>query len=137
MPFTHGKDTEIYVTDVGGTERDFSSVSNSVSPSFETDTAESSTFGANWKQYVRGLRDLTISVEGRYDPTFDGYMFDLQNGTAATLVKYFPQGSATGAIYYSGSAILTSYEVSGDLGDTANWSAEFQFAGTAVTRGTA
>lgn len=135
MPFTHGKQTEIYVNDSGGTERDFSTVSNSVEFTHEADTAESSTFGASYKQYVNGLKDATISMEGRFDVTYDGYLSDLLGGTAV-LVKYFPQGSATGLPFYSGSAILTSYSPSSDLGDTANWSAEFQYAGGTVTRGT-
>lgn len=136
MPtFTHGKQTEIYITDAGGQERDFSAVCNSVSFTVESDQAESSTFGADWKQYVNGLKDGSISLEGRFDVEYDGYLFDLIGGTAV-LVKYFPQGSASGRPYIAGSAILVNYEPSSDLGDTANWSAEFQFAGGTVTRGT-
>lgn len=134
MPtFTHGKEAEVYISDAGGTERNFSEVCNSISLSIDADVAESSTFGADWKQYVNGLKDATLSLEGRFDVTTDGYMFGLIGGTAVR-VRVFPQGSAASNAYYQGSAILTSYEPNADLGDTGNWSAELQFAGTAVTR---
>lgn len=135
MPtFFHGKDAAVYITDSGGSERDLTSYATSVGLPVEVETAEVSTLGDDDKVYVTGLRDRTISIEGKFDATVDGYLSGLLGGTARAW-KVFPAGSAAGRPYYSGSAILTSYEVTAEIGDAVMWSAEFQNSG-AVTRGT-
>lgn len=135
MPtFFHGKDAQIFINDSSNTERELTSYGVSASLSREVDTAEASTFADDDKVYVVGLRDATLSLEGRLDATVDGYLAGLLGGTPRGW-KIFPAGSATGRPYYSGSAILTSYEPSSELGDVVGFSAEFQISGV-VTRGT-
>ena len=135
MPtFYHGKDAAVFITDSGGTERNLTDVATSVGIPVEVETAEVTTFNDDDKVYVTGLRDRTISLEGKWDATVDGYLAGLLGGTARAW-KVFPAGSASGRPYYSGSAILTSYEVSAEIGDAIGFSAEFQNSG-AVTRGT-
>lgn len=135
MPtFFHGKDAAVYVTDSGGVERNLTDYATSVGLPVEVETAEVSTLGDDDKVYVTGLRDRTISIEGKWDGTVDGYLSGLLGGTARAW-KVFPAGSAAGRPFYSGSAILTSYEVTADIGDAVGFSAEFQNSGT-VTRGT-
>lgn len=135
MPtFYHGKDAAVYITDSGGTERNLTDVSTSVGLPVEVETAEVTTFNDDDKVYVTGLRDRTISLEGKWDATVDGYLSGLLGGTARAW-KVFPAGSAAGRPFYSGSAILTSYEVTSEIGDAIGFSAEFQNSG-AVTRGT-
>lgn len=135
MPtFFHGKDAAVYVTDSGGVERNLTDYATSVGLPVEVETAEVSTLGDDDKVYVTGLRDRTISIEGKWDGTVDGYLSGLLGGTARAW-KVFPAGSAAGRPFYSGSAILTSYEVTADIGDAVGFSAEFQNSG-AVTRGT-
>lgn len=136
MPtFFHGKDAAIYINDSGGTERDLTSYGTTVGFSRDVDTAEASTFGDDDKVYVVGLRDATFTLEGMLDATVDGYLSGLLGGTAPRAFKYAPAGSVAGRPYYSGSAILTNYEPSSDIGDVVGFSAEFQVSG-AVTRGT-
>jgi hypothetical protein len=132
--FYHGKDAAVFITDSGGTERNLTDVATSVGIPVEVETAEVTTFNDDDKVYVTGLRDRTISLEGKWDATVDGYLAGLLGGTARAW-KVFPAGSASGRPYYSGSAILTSYEVSAEIGDAIGFSAEFQNSG-AVTRGT-
>jgi hypothetical protein len=135
MPtFFHGKDAEVYITDSGSTERNLTTYATSVGLPVSVETAEVSTLGDDDKVYVTGLRDRTISIEGKWDATVDGYFNGLLGGTARPW-KVFPAGSAAGRPYYSGSAILTSYEVTSDVGDAIGFSSEFQSSG-AVTRGT-
>jgi len=132
---THGKSAEIYITDSGGTSRNFTSYVHNATLPRSVDTAESSTFGDDDKTYVAGLRDATLSLEGRvHDITVDGYLTGLLGGTPRAW-KFFPEGSVTGNVYFEGSAILTSYEPNADLGDVVGFSAEFQVSG-AITRGT-
>lgn len=124
----------MYVTDSGGSERNLTSYATSVGIPVEVETAEVSTLGDDDKVYVTGLRDRTISIEGKWDATVDGYLSGLLGGTARAW-KVFPAGSAAGRPYYSGSAILTSFEVTSEIGDAVMFSAEWQNSG-AVTRGT-
>ena len=135
MPtFFHGKDAAVWITDSASTERDFTSYTTSVGIPVSVDTAEVSTLGDDDKVYVTGLRDRTISLEGQWDATVDGYLNGLLGGTPRPW-KVFPAGSTTGRPYYSGSAILTKYEVKAGVGDALGFSAEFQNSNT-VTRGT-
>ena len=135
MPtFFHGKDAEVYIADSGDTERNLTTYATSVGIPAEVETAEVSTLGDDDKVYVTGLRDRTISIEGKWDGTVDGYLSGLLGGTPRSW-KVFPAGSAAGRPFYSGSAILTSFEVSADVGDAVGFSAEFQNSG-GVTRGT-
>ena len=135
MPtFFHGKDAEVYITDSGGTERNFTSYSTSVGIPAEVETAEVSTLGDDDKVYVVGLKDATFTIEGRLDATVDGYLNGLAGGTPRAY-KIAPMGSVAGRLYYSGSCILTSYELTSELGDVVGFSAEFQNSG-APTRGT-
>lgn len=135
MPtFFHGKDGQVFITDSGGVERELTSYATSVGLPTEVETAEVTTLADDDKVYVTGLRDRTISIEGKWDATVDGYIAGLLGGTARAW-KFFPAGSAASRPYYSGSAILTSYEVTSEVGDAIGFSAEWQSSG-AVTRGT-
>lgn len=124
----------MFITDSAGTERDLTAYATSVGVPVEVETAEVTTFNDDDKVYVTGLRDRTISIEGKWDATLDGYMSGLLGGTPRAW-KVFPAGSVAGRPYVQGSAILTSYEVTSEVGDAIGFSAEFQNSG-AVTRGT-
>lgn len=132
--FFHGKNAEVYVADSGNTLRNLTEYATSVGIPVEVETAEVTTFNDDDKVYVTGLRDRTISIEGKWDATVDGYLSGLLGGTARAW-KVFPAGSAAGLPQYSGNAILTSYEVTSEVGDAIGFSAEFQNSGV-VTRGT-
>jgi len=135
MPtFFHGKDAAVWISDSGNTSRDFTAYATSVGIPVDVETAEVSTLADDDKVYVTGLRDRTISMEGKWDATVDGYLSGLLGGTARAW-KVFPAGSVSTYPVYSGNAILTSYEVSSDIGDAIGFSAEWQNSGI-VTRGT-
>lgn len=135
MAFTHGKDAKFYAT-ISGTERDLSGYLTSAGLPRQLDQAETSTLGTSWKQYVTGMKDSAIPLEGNYDPTVDGYLDAAFAAGTPGAWKFFPAGSATGSIYYIGTATCTSYEISADVGDAAKISCELQNSGT-ISRGTA
>lgn len=136
MPtFRHGKSTVFKIDDSGGTLRDISNTLTDVSFPRSIDTAESSSFGDSAKQYVVGLSDATISVSGNFDATIDGYLAGTVGQAATLSFEYGPEGSTAGYVKFSGECILTSYEVSGAIGDVVTYSAEYQVTGS-VTRGT-
>jgi len=135
MPtFQHGKSTVFKVDDSGATPRDISTAVSSVSFPREVDATETTSFGSNQRTYIVGLANSTVSVEGYFDSTFDGYLAGIVGAVAGT-IEYGPMGSTVSNIKYTAEAILTSYELSSGVGDAVTFSAEFQITG-AVTRGT-
>lgn len=127
MSFIHGKNTVFKIDDSGGTLRDISAYCNSVSFPRSADTAETSTFSVSSKTFVAGLKGATISVEGKWDSTVDGYLDGIV-GVEGTF-EYGPQGSTAGNIKYTGECICTGYEPSGDIGDAGKFTASFQVTG--------
>lgn len=136
MPtFRHGKNTQFTIADAAATVRDISNTLNSVTMPRSIETLETTSFGSASKSYVVGFSDSTISVEGTFDATVDGFLSGLVGFETASAFVYGPEGTTAGQVKYTGSAFLTSYEVNGGVGDIVGYSAEFQVTG-AVTRGT-
>lgn len=135
MPtFSHGKDAVFKIDDSGATLRDISSVINSTSLSRSAETAEVTAIGgSNSKSYIPGLRDATISVEGMADVTTSGYLDGVLG--VVTDFEFYPAGTASGQVKYSGTAILTSLETGAEVGGAVSVSGEFQVTGD-VTRTT-
>ncbi len=129
-----GKDAAFKITVATNLDQNIQAYLTQVSPSFPVDTAETTTMGDSDREFLSSLKSSTIGIEGIYDPTVDGYLFGLRGGTAAP-VRYFPQGTASGKIYFEVNAILASYEAPANLDEAVTFSAEFQGSG-AVTRGT-
>ena len=127
MAASHGKDTYFGIGDsaLPGTADDVSTYCRSVDVPRSADTAESSTFGATSKTKVPGLLDGTISIEGPWDPTMDARMAGIL-GLKGVAFEYGPAGDTGGYVKYSGNCICTGYNVSGDIGDVAVFSAEFE-----------
>lgn len=135
MPtFRHGKNSVFKVDDSGGTLRDISNVLNSVTMPRSVETLETTSFGSSNKSFVVGFSDATLSIEGTYDATVDGYLAGIVGGDSSVSFEYGPEGSTSTYVKYTGEAFLTSYEVSGGVGDVVTFSAEFQVTG-AITKG--
>jgi hypothetical protein len=136
MPtFRHGKTAVFKVDDSGGTLRDLSDASNSISFPREAEVLETTSFGSSDRTYIVGFKNQTISVEGSFDATYDGYLAGILGQDATVSFEYGPEGSTATRVKYTGECILTSYESSAGVGDVVNFSASFQITG-AVTRGT-
>lgn len=135
MPtFRHGKTAVFKVDDSGGTLRDLSDASNSISFPREAEVVETTSFGSSDRTYIVGFKNQTISVEGSFDATYDGYLAGILGQDATVSFEYGPEGSTSTRTKYTGECILTSYETSAGVGDVVNFSASFQITG-AVTRG--
>jgi hypothetical protein len=157
MPtFTHGKATKFYLNTAGTAlsstttatmlavvyTYDISAYSKEVTFPRKMDTAETSTFGSTQKTYVQGLSDTTISISGSWDSTagmldtaggnstnLDAVLAALIGATTNPSFVYAPTGNAAaGKVGYYGTLIMTSYQVSGSIGDLVGFSAEFQIA---------
>lgn len=97
------------------------------------DTIDVSTMGSTAKNYITGLEDGTIPLEGPWDATVDGYINGIKG--AAKVFEYGPAGNTAGMVKYSGNVILTSFNVSNDMGSEIKFTATLQVTG-GVTRGT-
>lgn len=131
----HGKDTVVQLgTSAAPTVlTDISSSLSSEDLSRQADTHESTTFGADSKTYIPGLKDGTFSLEVMWSATIDAHL----DGILGKQVNFEigPAGSGTGMPKYTGAAICTDYSGSNPVGDVVTASAEFQITGD-VTRGT-
>jgi hypothetical protein len=132
----HGKNAGFSITDTGGTPRLLNCWITSVSFPRTNDTVETSVFCSSAKEYIAGLRDATISIEGIWATTPDKYLSGIL-GTSAAFV-YYPGTTAPVAgkyAKYTGNCFETSYEVPTAIDAAATFTAEFQVTGV-VTRST-
>lgn len=137
MAFKHGKNASFKVDNSGGTLTDISTYLNEVSLPRSIETGETTSFQTTGgaKTYVVGLNDSTVSISGTWDATLDAHLAGILGQDASVSFEYGPEGTATGAVKYTGEGLMTSYETSSPVADVVTFSAEFQVTGT-VTRGT-
>lgn len=135
MAFVHGKSTDFRIDNSGGTLTDISAYCDSVDFPQSVETAETTTFGDSNKDYIVGLKDSTISFSGKWDSALDAILAPILGQAASVSFQYGPAGSTVTNIKYTGECFLTSYQVTGSVGDVVTFSAEAQVTG-AVTRGT-
>ncbi len=127
MAFNHGSKA---VFKVGSSATpavvvDISAYLTSVSDSLGADTAEVTTLGKGSKVYLAGLKDGTISIEGKFDPTVDAQLAGIL-AVQDVSFEYGPAGTAVTSPKYTGKLICTSYEVETGVDAEATFSAEFQ-----------
>lgn len=139
MAYIHGKKSKFEIDNSAGTPVDISAFCEEVSLSRDIETAETTTFGDNAKEYIIGLTDATISVSGKFDAagasTVDSVFSGILGQDASVTFAYTPGGGAASSTNpkYTGECYLTSYEVSGSVGDVTSFSASLQCTG-AITR---
>ena len=98
------------------------------------DTAETTAFGDDDKEFIAGLRDTTLNIGGHWDATQDGFVADWDDGAVVSCIVG-PAGSTTGLISYTFNALITNYTVDMPVAGRVGFSASLQRTG-ATTRGT-
>ena len=141
MAFVHGKKSLFKIDNSAGTPTDISAYCEEVSLSRSIETAETTTFGNDAKTYITGLSDATISLSGKFDSAAGAVDATLSGilGSASTVSWAYRANSGSVSSTnpeYQGEGILTSYEITGSVGDAVTFSAEVQATG-AITRATA
>lgn len=127
--FSHGLNAVVKLHD-GTALRDLSSAGTSCSLDLSKDTVETTAFGSTSKTYVGGLRDATFTIEGARDATIEGYVYTSFLQSASVAWEYYPEGTASGKVKYTGNVILTKGPgPSASTDDTVKWSAEAQVTG--------
>lgn len=135
MAFNHGKSAVFKLDNSSGVLTDISSYLTDVSLPLNADTAEVTTLGDSSKEYLAGLKDATISIEGKWDPTVDAILEAALGASLTKTFEYGPAGSTTGNVKYTGECICTSHEVTTGVDGAAEFSAELQVT-AGVTRTT-
>jgi hypothetical protein len=133
MPtFRHGKNTYFAIEDSGDVSRDISTVLRDVSLGRQIDTAETTAFQSTNKSYVIGIPGSSFNVSGMFDLTVDGYFMGIMGLEDARAFIYRPEGNTSGRREITGSAYLSSYNISGSVSDMVSFTADFTVTG-AVT----
>lgn len=141
MAFIHGKKSVFKIDNSSGSLIDLSAYCEEVSLSRDIETAEVTTFGDDAKEYITGLSDATVSLSGKFDAgsasAVDSVLSGILGQDATVSWAYRVNSASVSATNpeYQGEGILTSYEVSGTVGDAVTFSAELQCSG-AITRAT-
>jgi hypothetical protein len=129
--FVHGSKGIFKIADAGSVMRDISNVLKSEGLPRSADTADTSALGTTSKTYIPGMFDGTISIDGMYDVTVDGYLAGILG--LMTTYEYYPTGTGVTNVKYSGACLLTSYETTSGVDDAAKITGEIQLSGP-VTR---
>lgn len=120
----HGKGTAVLVN-----QYDLSAYLNSADWSRTCDAAETTTFGADSKTYIPGLKDGSMSASGLFDATAGAAepVLAAALGSAATLVTFCLAGAGTiGNRVKLATSIQTAHDVSSPVADVVSTAAEFQ-----------
>lgn len=130
----HGKRTYIAIDNAAGALTGLTDIGRDTTMSRSTDMADASHYGIQDKEYVAGMSDGTFSVAGLFSATQDAMInaaWEAQNdGTVDSLTfVYGPEGNATGKVRYESEVLITSYEVSGSIGDLVQASLNLQRTG--------
>lgn len=140
MATGHSRDAVLKVDDPTGTLVDITSDITSVTFSSSKGVVDVTTFGDNYRDYLAGVADVTIEIEGIYDPAAGkaGSIFAVHaHGTATTSKSYewYPQGTASGKTKASGEFFVTSFPEQSALDEAVTFGVTLQNTGT-VTVGT-
>lgn len=122
----HGKKAGLSLEDSSTTVRNLSPYLTSVSLPGAADSVEVSAFGSSEKTYVAGLRGKTLSFEGIFSSTPDGWLNGIL-GKEKNFV-YYPYTTGAGT-HYSGACILNAYEINSGIGAAVTFSGAAQVTG--------
>lgn len=122
MAFKHGTYAEFTLGAV-----DISDYIEGIDISFDRDTADIRTLGGSWGTSLPGVKSVSGSIDGVFDPTLDAAVFAAWTGDTAVAFVYYPQGNTSGLIKYSGTCRISRY-APGPAGSGDAVKASFDFA---------
>lgn len=139
MPtFHHGKDSQVLVD-----EFDLSRYFRSFTSSRNSDVADTTGFGVDDKEYIPGMRDGMLAMEGMWSPTLGAVdpvldeVFEEALGNNTVVFQVAPGGQTTGQPCIIGQSDVTQYDITQATGDivtinTALQSTDGQANGTCI-----
>ena len=108
----------------------------SINFSNERGVIDVTTFGKNYREFITGVSNFTMTLEALYDPAVSDGLADTlaftASGTATQTLTYelYPQGTASGKVKISGECYVGSYSGAAALDEAVTVSAELQNSGT-------
>jgi hypothetical protein len=114
------------------TNVDYSSSTRSVSPSFDLETVDSTTFGDSYKDFESSFKNATIEAVYKYSTAMWTVITDLYNGGATITFEYGPDGTTTGKPKVTGSMFITKFSPPTTVGALIEMTASFQVTGAVV-----
>lgn len=131
---TAGKSSQLTIN-----TKDISPYVTDVSFEQDNDVLDTTCYGSTNHTYVAALVDAKMTVQGLWDKTAlvgSHTVFQSMVGTAAGYAFVWgPEGSTTGNVKHSGTAILESYTESSPVADLVKFTATLRVSG-AITTGT-
>jgi len=128
--FVHGRFAKLKIKDADGNLVDISDYLLSVSLPRSIEASETTTFGHNFKTYIPGMGDATMSCEFRWAPFIEELLSGLIQ--KVTQYEYFPNGEGSGKIKYTGDCVMTSFPDESNVSDVKGGSAEFQVSDSVI-----
>ena len=106
---------------------------SSISQTTDVNLVEVTAFGDAATTFVEGLPTSNYSVTGSFDPAAsqgDATIFT-RIGSGAATASFETTGATAGtnAPVYSGSAFVSSYSITSDVGGSTSYTADFQVSG--------
>jgi hypothetical protein len=108
---------------------DFTAKTISVSPSWEAEQVESTTFGDTYREFEQSFKSGTIEVEYKSDDTIFGQLAAIYNNGDSVSFQYSPDGTASGKPKVTGSMIMTSFSPPASIGEILTISVSWQISG--------
>lgn len=99
--------------------------------SHSSDTVEDSVIGDTYRTRVATMKMWSVSGDMFWDETDAGQLL-MTIGSSVTLNLY-PEGASSGDYYYSGSAIVTKFDVTANFDGLVEASTAFEGNGTLTT----
>lgn len=130
MAFGASKDAVFKLDNVAGTLTDLSAYLTGVSLSQSGAIFDVTPLGRTWRDKLRGMDDLEITLSGIYDPAPGSILFNLGTATASSSWEFYPQGTASGKQKYSGEAYVTAFSPPANLDEGITFSATLGNSGT-------
>lgn len=129
-----GKEQKFYFDNLDLTD----SLASEITWTINADEIDASTINsAGTKAFLQSVYESSFDISGVWrDSTattsLNYILYSNVTGAGTKLWKYYPSGSATGRIEYSGNAFLTSYEISGAVDGMVGFSATLRNAGSVL-----
>ena len=99
--------------------------------SHSSDTVEDSVIGDTYRTRLATMKTFSVSGDLYWDETNAGQLL-ITIGSSVTLNLY-PEGSDTGDVYYSGTAIVTKFDISASFDGIVEGSIAFEGNGALST----
>ena len=135
MANVHGKDAHFSFDDTSDSLSNISTKMDTSSLAQAIESADTSTYQDESRTFIAGLATANIPIGGPWDAALDAYFGTTAQQKVLRGWQFGPAGSDSGAIKYTGEALITGYTNDPPVGDRVSWSATLLVSGD-ITRGT-